>query len=121
MFRPSPLRTPETNERYRKYAESRSPDDRCPLCAAETLVDFDHWRIIDNAFPYDEIAEVHHLLIPKAHISHREKNFMPIWGNFAMDIEKYVFASYDAVTLNCPAAQTVPDHMHFHLITYKTI
>ena len=62
------MRSKETMQRYREWSkENKGYHDKNPL---QHLMDkpikrFEHWLIIENEFPYDAIAETHHMLVPK--------------------------------------------------------
>src|SRR3989344_392957 len=62
------LRTQESEERYKKLIAAGYLNGACKLCEAPSIKDFEHWRIIRNDFPYDLIARVHDMIVPKRHV-----------------------------------------------------
>lgn len=34
----------------------------------QVVKEFKHWVIVQNQYPYDAVAEVHHLLAPRVHV-----------------------------------------------------
>lgn len=80
------------------------------------------WFIAKNEFPYDKIAERHHLLIPVRtfendwEMTHQEREeLMGLKRSFAGSKE------YDAIQENVAHRRSVPRHYHLHLIKYKNI
>lgn len=73
------------------------------------------WRIIDNAFPYDEIAKVHHMLVPKRHVPDEEITSAE-WAEFARLKKGYVNDTYEFTIEAVPRRMSIPGHMHLHLI-----
>ncbi|MCE9548852.1 hypothetical protein K8Q98_00400, partial [Candidatus Nomurabacteria bacterium] len=68
------LRTKETHEKYMKFIESGFLAEKCGLCDDNSIKEFNYWKIIDNLFPYDSVAKVHHMIIPKRHVVEDELN-----------------------------------------------
>lgn len=80
----------------------------------------EHWRIIANAFPYDEIAEIHHMLIPKEVVGEfadisasAQKEYHEIMSE--IDALDY----YTFTLLNFSKGRSVTSHWHIHLIRAK--
>ena len=87
---------------------------------AESVMEFDNWRVIENQFPYDAIAERHDLLIPKLMASF----FSELSAEEVGEVLKLVggdgrLAEYDSVVWNLPHQQSQPHWIHFHLIKYQ--
>jgi hypothetical protein len=61
----SVFRTDENQASYDAYRAAGNLDRGCVLCARESVHEFKNWRIIENIFPYDKIAKLHHMVIPK--------------------------------------------------------
>lgn len=82
--------------------------------------EFDHWLLIENLFPYDRIAEVHHLLVPKRVFPFGEPLSVEEVGELA-DIKEELGSNYDALAENFPRNRSVPGHFHLHLLVYKEV
>ncbi len=84
------------------------------------IKEFEHWVIIENEFPYDAIATVHHMIATK-----REVAFD--WRLLTKEEEKeieflketYLNQNYDVVWENLPKGQTIPGYFHLHLLVLK--
>jgi diadenosine tetraphosphate (Ap4A) HIT family hydrolase len=112
------LRTPETQAKYVEYIASGRLESGCALCAKTTLREFSHWKIVQNDFPYDRIASMHHMLIPKRHVSEAElteeehQEFLALKNGTLNDM-------YDYFLEAAHRAKTVPAHFHIHLVVLK--
>lgn len=113
------LRTPETEELYKKRKEERN-SATCPLCEdKETLHAFTHWRIVENSFPYDVFAEVHHMILPLRHITERELTEQECAELLAIK-EGYIAEHYNFVMEPTATQKSIPSHFHLHLVVPKT-
>jgi hypothetical protein len=109
------LRSRETDEAYIKLKESGALLTSCALCNAESIKEFSLWRIIDNRFPYDGIAEVHHMLIPKRHASEDEL-VSEERAEYEAIKRGYVNEHYEFTMDAVPRRKSIPAHAHTHLI-----
>ena len=66
------LRTRATKEKYQEFLRVKPIDDSCPLCNKVAIKEYGYWKLTVNDFPYDEIAKVHHMLLPIRHTSEKE-------------------------------------------------
>jgi len=112
------LRTPEGKKKYKEYLELRNSDSPCPLCNKELVKDFNFWKVIDNKFPYDKIAKIHHMLIPKRHAQEKELNSEEI-DELSHIKESYINPMYDWIIEPTSKNKSIPDHFHLHLIIAK--
>lgn len=83
--------------------------------------EFKHWYIKQNNFPYDLIATVHDLLIPRRVFATLDDCTPAEWDEYRtimrqLAAEKY----YDIVLENFPKDRSIMKHLHLHLIVYKT-
>ena len=112
------LRTKETEARYQKLISEGFLNDGCNLCKAPSIMDFEHWRIIGNLFPYDLIAKVHHMIIPKRHITGTD-----ITETEKQELEslkdEYINQEYSYIIEAVKKGRSIPGHLHFHLITMR--
>lgn len=112
------LRKPETQEKYDMHKAVGALERGCVLCNEFALQTFQFWRIVKNDFPYDVIANIHHMLIPIRHVVESEltdeerKEFNEIKNS-------YLAMHYDGIYENMPKGKTIPTHMHLHLFVFK--
>jgi diadenosine tetraphosphate (Ap4A) HIT family hydrolase len=115
-MRKTTLRSPEMHERY-----ITTPKDPDFMNTANSIRDFNYWRIIENKFPYDTIAETHHLLVPKRQVkSWLDMNIEEL-DELDILITHTLPQAYDMILLNFPKAQSVKDWLHFQLIVVKEV
>ncbi len=109
---------------HEQYERERQQDldkgDVCPLCDAETITAFTHWRIIPNRYPYDAVAEKHDQLVPRRHTD----------GNDLTEAELAELKQLKATSLNeaytfvieaLPSTKSIPGHFHLHLMVPKVV
>ncbi len=112
------LRTQESNKIYTDYLQNNRHPDMCELCSSEPVKEFLFWKIIQNDFPYDRIAKVHHMIVPKRHVSETQLNSeeMAEIGNIKKD---YINNNYQYIIEATQKNKSVPEHFHLHLIIAK--
>lgn len=114
------LRTQETWEAYKKAP--RRNDDACFLCDLDgvTIIkEFTHWMIVENQYPYDAVADHHHMLIPREHVQNESQ--LSTRSKLELNIIKRnleLSEEYDCTISNFPIGQSHPTHLHFHLIRW---
>ncbi len=99
------------------YQQSKLAKMTVPLHEEPHLRQWKHWKIIDNAFPYDVAFSTHHLLLPKRVVPENE-----LTGTERAELEKILEAvsdEYDCLLVNFISKQSVRNHFHVHLMTYK--
>lgn len=112
------LRTPKSERTYREHARNRSADAECPLCSEPTLVEFTHWRILNNKFPYDLIAQTHHMLVTKRHVS--DANLSVEERDELLQIKMLpAIQEYHWIIEPTFRNKTIPQHTHLHLVVGK--
>ncbi len=112
------LRTPETEAAYTKVKKEGHLLRGCVLCASPSVKEFTEWRIIRNDFPYDLIADVHHMILPKRHVT--EEEFTESEKAEYKEIkDTYMQANYEFFIEPRHLQRSVPDHWHLHMITAK--
>lgn len=115
LTRPTKLRTPETQARY-ALAE-KDPDF---ITKAPAIRTFPNWKIIVASYPYDAIATTHHLLCPKRRFAQiEEATYTELKELLA--IQHTIENDYDACQLNFPKTQSLPAHLHYHLLIYEIL
>ena len=114
------LRTLETQEKYEEYKKVGGLDSECVLCEIPAIEEFKYWKIAMNRFPYDKVADPHHMMIIKRHVPANE-----ITGEEWMEYNalkqsgEYIDKNYDFIFESTVKMMTVPQHLHLHLIVVK--
>jgi diadenosine tetraphosphate (Ap4A) HIT family hydrolase len=115
------LRTKDSEERYIEVMQTRTGDEGCLFCTPSrqtVLAEFEHFRIIKNDFPYDEVAEIHHMIYPKRHtlgkdMTEEEKAELQLLKDTYCKEKGYQYILEGITRLS------IPSHVHFHLLTLK--
>lgn len=114
------FRTPENQAKYETYQAAGNLKKGCVLCERESLQTFEYWRIIENIFPYDKIAKVHNMILPKRHVTEPELSEGEI--RELKDIkEKHLHKDYDFIIEATHRMKSIPAHFHLHLIVAKNL
>lgn len=117
------FRSQTTHDKY----ITRPADKKCFICdkTAHTVVkEYKHWVIIENNYPYDELATVHHMLCPKRHMPFTFENEFTKEEAGELWMIRYMLNKeglYDSILENFTAGQSHPAHVHYHLLKWKTI
>lgn len=120
-LKPRSWRTAEMHDRYVSEREADvQADDYCPLCAAETIRSFEHWRIIPNKYPYDAVARTHDQLVPKRHTDGEDLSVDELSELKTLKIGA-LNESYTYVVEALPGAKSIPGNFHLHLLTPKMV
>ena len=112
------LRSEENEKRYHELIKAGFLNDGCKLCEAPALKDFKYWKIIHNDFPYDLIAKVHDMVLPKRHVGEsqltkKEKQ------EYAEIKTSYMEQKYEFILEPMLKVKSIPAHFHLHLIITK--
>ena len=109
------LRTAAGEERYREHRRTLPEDAPCALCEERSIQEFTYWRTIPNIFPYDRIASLHHMLVPKRHCIERELNADEL--SELLDLkEEYCNEHYEHLIESTHHRRSIPAHFHIHAI-----
>lgn len=101
------------------YQEAKRAGQTVPLDQEDKIMEFDHWYIINNRFPYDMTFGKHHMLVPfsgaafRADLSIDELNELD-------QIILQLDATYDLVFENFTKRRSVLSLFHLHLASYYT-
>ena len=114
------LRSGPALERYYADLDKRGEKRTLEHLAQETTWAGQHWYIARNEYPYDMIAEIHHLLIPFRVFSDAEKMTLEELGELN-EIKQKIGHDYDCIIENTRRRRSVAAHYHLHLIKYKNI
>ncbi len=99
------------------YITAQKSGNSKPLVAEPRMMEWTHWALIDNKFPYSAVFKTHHMLIPKREVSEKllttdEKEELQCILDELSDI-------YDCHLVNFKKKQSKQSHYHIHLLTYK--
>lgn len=109
------LRRESSEEAYRK---ARDNGDLRPIADEQPIITFNHWRIVDNRFPYDIAFKKHHLLIPKRKFAEHSEMTVSELSELNEIHSNYIAYEYDMMFENTPSARSVKDLYHIHLAKY---
>ncbi len=113
------LRTKEGQARYEEYKAAGGLAGGCKLCEAPPLKVFKYWALVKNNFPYDKIAEVHDMLIPKRHVTEEELS-QEEWHEFQQIKDEYIHKEYEFMIEATHRKKSIPAHFHLHLLVAKS-
>lgn len=89
-----------------------------PLDQETSLMEFRHWRIIDNRFPYDMLFRRSHMLMPYRVAANRA-DLTPEEVDELHDIlDGYVNDNYDGYFVSSVWKRSNTSHYHVHLLDY---
>jgi len=110
------LRTEASQQRYDAAMAMRPEGSPCPLCVAEPLREFEHWKIIPNDYPYDRVADVHHMLVSLRHVPEGELSAEEMRELREIKLEAHLSDDYDCIIEAAEGRQSIPAHFHLHLV-----
>lgn len=119
MAKKHTLRTEVTAKKYMDYIASGGLKNRCVLCDKESIIPFQHWKIILNDFPYDRVANIHHMLVPLRHCTEDELTEEE-WDEYR-SIKKNNLDLYEFLLEATEHIKSIPQHFHVHLLRIKEI
>lgn len=111
------FRTLAAAKRYKDYRAHRAANETCPLCTKPPLHAFIFWKIIPNDFPYDLIAETHHMIIPLRHVV--EEKLTEDERSEFLSIKQSHLQDYTYIIEATRNVKSIPEHFHLHLIIGK--
>jgi len=119
-LQPRKWRTQEMQDKYQEERKNSVANDTCPLCLEKSLMEFDHWRVIPNKYPYDAVALQHTMIIPKEHLQEHELSQAALreLGELKAGAlnQKYLY-----IMEALPSTKSIPGHFHLHLINPKVV
>ena len=115
------FRSNASYQAYAKYKENNpSFKDTCPLCSKPSLKEFTYWKIVVNDFPYDAIAAIHHMVIPKIHIKEEGLTF-EMYQELVQLKNTYLNDHYNHIIEPLPENKSIPEHFHLHVVQVKEL
>jgi hypothetical protein len=113
------FRSPEMRQQYADRIRSGILDRCCVLCEKRDDEQYAHWKIVPNDFPYDLIAQVHHMIVPRRHVT--EEFLSPEEREELVSIKKTLLHTYDYIIEASAGGKSIPEHFHLHLIQKKVM
>lgn len=112
------FRTPEKQAEYKEIRKHFKNAHVCALCEKTSIEEYEYWRIVKNDYPYDKIAKIHNMLIPKRHVTEEEFNIEE--ERELKEIKKKLLDSnYEFIIEATKHKKSIPEHFHLHLIITK--
>jgi hypothetical protein len=113
------MRTEETAKAYEEAQQNMTPDSGCRLCNdPETFVEYEHWRLVPNRFPYDRYFTKSDMLITKRHTDETGLD-QPEKAELVKLKSGPLSDEYDLIFENLPKQKSIPHHIHYHLVQIK--
>lgn len=116
MSLPMSLRTADQEQAYQNAKANKTTK---PLELVPSIKIFDHWRIIENEYPYDVgYKRCHMLVVKRAGIgAWNELNTYEL-SELDRIKQEYLYSEYDQIIENCPSRRSVPHLFHLHLVNF---
>lgn len=103
---------------YEAFA-ANNPSDYFEFADEEVVHEYEHWVIIKNRFPYDNIAAINHLLVSREPIELLIQAPEAVRTEYENIVHNLAHLErYDAIIQNLPGATTVRAQYHVHLIKW---
>jgi diadenosine tetraphosphate (Ap4A) HIT family hydrolase len=81
---------------------------------------YEHWYILTNLFPYDNLAQAHDLLVPKRIFGKMSDCDKEEWEEYKTILNQLESdGHYDAILENFSKSRSILKHLHLHLIIWK--
>ena len=84
----------------------------------EILHETEHWVVIPNRFPYDNVFTKHNMIVPKR-VFARENEMTVEELNDLEGLKDTLDAEYDGIMENLMGGRSVNKHYHLHLLRWK--
>lgn len=112
---PTSARTADSEMRYQC---AKILGELLSLDQEKAIYTFDHWRIIENRFPYDMIFKTHHMLLPIRIVGTRSELNEAEIRELSLIRDLTIMHDYDLVFENTPKRRSILSHYHLHLASY---
>ncbi len=110
------LRTLKTHAEYERHRKSpKFPE--CYICSAKAIKTYEKWKVIENEFPYDEVATRNDMIVPLRHTT--EDGLTKEELDEFKEIKKDINDKYDMITENTHKRKSIPGHFHLHLLEIR--
>lgn len=115
------LRTQKIVKQYKqKHRKLGNTFRDVDLCKLKKVKKWKHWILVENEFPYDKIAQLHHMLVPLRKFPNEQDMTLEEWKEL-MNIKKSLEKDYNAFLENSANNRTVSKLFHLHCIKYLYI
>jgi len=112
------FRTVKAEKEYKAFRKGLDTNAECQLCIKKPIKTFEYCNIVQNVFPYDKIAQIHHMIIPKRHISEDKLSKQELKELLEIK-ELKLHGEYDYIIEATMRRKSIPAHFHLHLIVIK--
>lgn len=109
---PNSMRTLELETKYQEDKQNGKTKD---LLDEPAIKEWNGWRLIENAYPYDLIFKKHHMLIPTNEATQASR----LHSSGLHRILKNLSSDYDLWFVNMPHRRSIKGLFHIHLVSYK--
>jgi diadenosine tetraphosphate (Ap4A) HIT family hydrolase len=116
MILPASLRTRQGEQLYQ---DAKLDGTLKPLAEEPSIHETKYWRVIHNRFPYDEVFDLHDMLVPKRVFSLRSDMTLAEYIDLQNLIENYVEPTYQMIIDNTQHRRSILGHYHVHIATQK--
>ncbi len=113
------FRTEKTERAYTEYKLQGKLNNDCLMCVKVPIKTFEKWKRVENSFPYDAIATIHHVLTPIRHSREDDLTTEEI-SELKLIKSTYLNDNYECIIESTTHRQSIPKHFHLHLIVAKT-
>ena len=110
------FRTPESQKAYNEIRANLPSGEPCALCSIQPIQQFENWKILPNAYPYDRIAERHEMIVPVRHVT--EGELSEVEREELLQLKRTVIKDRCDYIIEA-TTQSIPHHFHLHLVTAK--
>lgn len=101
------------------YQDAKTSGSTVPLDQEPHLLDYKHWYVIKNRFPYDMVFAEHDMLLPRSGAADR-KDLKLVEFVELQHILDDLHTSYDLVFENFTHRRSVLSLYHLHLARYHS-
>lgn len=109
---PNSMRTAALETKYQQDKKNGKTKD---LLDEPAIKEWNGWRLIENAYPYDLVFKKHHMLIPILDVTQALGLETPSLRRILKELE----ADYDLWFVNMPHRQSIKSLFHVHLVCYR--
>jgi len=114
------LRTEATAKKY-EAAQQEPGEPGCRLCKDDTILnEYEYWRLMPNAFPYDRFFVKSDMLVSKRHTDGNDLSEEEL-TEFRQIKSGGLADNYDLIFENLPKQKSIPHHIHYHLVEIKKL
>ena len=110
--------TMRSKELEKKYQADIKAGKLTRIYDETPIKDYKYWRIVENGYPHNRIAEVNHMIVLKRECASLRHLKMHEWYEL-FAIVWWVKDQYDVFSYNLPAMSSVKNIPHAHLYKLK--